>query len=117
MSENTPGLEKQILKQTEKIERAEDQILQEEKKILAAEKEIIKSGLQTTSLPILRSVLVKKISRHKLLFALVATIGMVLIWRGTWHTVDELPILNISLVSLLVGVLVLWFLKKYTDLH
>ncbi|MDO8618407.1 MAG: hypothetical protein Q7R49_00515 [Candidatus Daviesbacteria bacterium] len=121
--------EDKILKEAEKIEEAEKRIKEEEKKILSSEEEILKSsknkksgvfdvdeGLTQRELQIFRLLFIKKLTKHKLISALVVIIATVLIWRGIWHTADDIPILSYSLVSLGVGILLLWILKKYTDL-
>lgn len=112
------------------IERAEQRIEKEEKRILEVEKDILKSvkdqpievfsvssGESKHKIHLFRTVIVKKIVRHKLIFAIISTVALVLIWRGTWHIIDEIPFLNISIVSLLVGIFIIWAFKKYTDMH
>lgn len=43
------------------------------------------------------------LSRYPLVYALVGGVGIVLFWRGVWHTADEIPFLSNSWVSLLAG--------------
>src|SRR3990172_11424901 len=107
--------EKRILAEARKIEAAEERISQEEEQILAAEKSILKNfrrpalsklienGLTRRELYFLRAIFIGKIIRHKFIFTLLVTAGIVLVWRGVWHTADDIPILSYSLVSLLVG--------------
>lgn len=122
--------EKEIIEEADRIERAEENIKREEKKILEAEKNIASSyqknsifslmvdrGLSTKGLGLVRNLFARRVSKHRLVFALIATTGVVLIWRGIWHAADELPIISGSLISLGVGVLLIWLIKKYTDLH
>lgn len=102
-----------------KIEKKEKEILEKETQILNTEQvllKILKEG-PLANITRLRAKMLRKVGRHKLIFALLATVGMVMVWRGTWHTLDEIPIVQYSLVSFGVGVLVLWLLKKYTDMH
>lgn len=119
--------EKQILEEERKIEAAEERIAHEEKHILSAEQAILKSnrsgfssifrgGLDPTERYFLRKRVIKRFARHKLLFSLLVTIGVVLVWRGIWHTADALPIISLSLVSFVVGIAVLWLIDQYTDI-
>lgn len=121
--------EDKILKEAEKIEEAEEKIKAEEKKIADSQEEILKNsknnkssifgvdeGLTQRELQIFRLLFIKKLTKHKLISALMVITATVLIWRGIWHTIDDTPILSYSLVSLGVGILLLWILRKYTDL-
>ncbi|OGE31591.1 hypothetical protein A2631_00450 [Candidatus Daviesbacteria bacterium RIFCSPHIGHO2_01_FULL_44_29] len=126
MSQTNQDLKKAIDKiesAEEKIELNEAKILEEERKILSSVKETpvnifdLDPGTTKRKIHLFRLTIIKKIARHKLLYGIVVTISLVLIWRGLWHTIDELPIISISLVSLGVGLLSIWILKKYTDLH
>lgn len=47
------------------------------------------------------------LSRYPIVYALIGGIGVVLFWRGVWHTADDIPILDNSWVSLIVGSLIL----------
>lgn len=120
--------EKNILEEAKKIEEAEEKIKEEEKKILSSQDEILKNtknkksqvfsineGLTSRELQIFRLLFIKKLTRHKLISALVVITATVLIWRGIWHTVDDIPILSYSLISLGVGIFLLWIIRKYKD--
>ncbi len=120
--------EDKILKEGEKIEKAEERIKEEEKKILSSQEEILKSskdkksnifavdeGLTSRELQIFRLLFIKKLTKHKLISALVVITATVLIWRGIWYMADDIPILSYSLVSLGVGILLLWIIRKYKD--
>ncbi len=121
--------EQQILEAVKQIKKAEQRIDQEEKEILLSEKKVLdvlhksplaafklEDGLSPREAAFFRSLLLRKISKHRLIFALVVTVGTVLIWRGIWHSADELPIISSAVVSLVVGIGILWLVKKYTDL-
>lgn len=121
-------VEAQILKEEEQIKQTEAHIREDEKKIVGAEKVIMGSirkhpirallpgGFNARELELVKAVFTRKITRHRLLMAILATIGVVLVWRGIWHTADELPLISISVVSLLIGIIILWLIKRYTDL-
>lgn len=122
-------IEKNILDEAKEIERSEQSIKEHERRILESERNIlshmknkpktlfINSDLTKQELHFLRMTFIRKIARHKLLYAILITLTFVLVWRGTWHTIDEIPILNHSLVSLGVGIFLVWLLKKATDLQ
>jgi hypothetical protein len=46
-----------------------------------------------------------KLSHYPVLYALLGGIGIVLFWRGVWHTADDLNLS--SLLSLIIGFLLL----------
>ena len=46
-----------------------------------------------------------KLSHYPILYALVGGIGIVLFWRGVWHTADDINIS--SLLSLIIGFVIL----------
>lgn len=46
-----------------------------------------------------------KLSRKPLLYALIGSIGIILLWRGIWHTADDLGMS--SILSLVLGVIIL----------
>jgi hypothetical protein len=48
----------------------------------------------------------EKLSHAPLLYALIAGTGVVLFWRGIWHTADEFTFLN-GPVSLIIGSVIL----------
>lgn len=47
------------------------------------------------------------LSRYPIAYALLGGVGVVLFWRGVWHTADEIPVLNNSIVSLATGSVIL----------
>jgi len=47
----------------------------------------------------------RKLSHHPILYALVGGIGVVLFWRGIWHTADDINIG--SIVSMIIGATIL----------
>jgi hypothetical protein len=48
-----------------------------------------------------------KLSRSPLLYALIGGVGIVLFWRGVWHTADMIPIIENGPVSIIVGAVIL----------
>ncbi len=47
-----------------------------------------------------------RLSRAPLLYALIGGVGLVLFWRGVWHTADSIAFLN-GPVSVVVGTVIL----------
>lgn len=43
------------------------------------------------------------LSRYPIVYALLGGVGVVLFWRGVWHSADGIPFLSNAWVSLLVG--------------
>ena len=57
------------------------------------------------------------LSRHPIIYAFIGGIGIVLFWRGVWHTADLFPFLNgpisiiiSSVILLLTGLFVSFFI-------
>jgi len=48
-----------------------------------------------------------RLSRYPILYALFGGVGVVLFWRGVWHSADGIPFLENSWVSIAVGSLIL----------
>jgi len=48
----------------------------------------------------------EKLSHYPIIYALLGGIGVVLFWRGIWHTADSFPILN-GPVGTILGALIL----------
>ena len=120
--------EKEIIKEAERIEEAQERIEKEEKEILTSEKRIfsylrnhsflsffIEPGLTKRELKFFRLTLVNKITKHKLIYVLILTFAFVLIWKGFWDFVDTIPFLSNWFVSIVAGLLIIWFLRRYTD--
>lgn len=53
---------------------------------------------------------------HKLLFPLVVGIGVILVWKGLWNLVDQVPLLSYSLISLSLGLIILWAFNRFNSL-
>lgn len=118
--ENIEAKEKVLMEEVDKIEEAQDNIEKEEKEILRSEKRVssylVDSGLSVRRLNFFRLVFSNRISKHKLLFALLLTLAIVLIWRGFWLAIDSVPILSNWPVSIVVGAFIVWLLRRYTAL-
>lgn len=102
-----------------KIEQLESKILKEEEKIEKKEAEILTFDKSVTGvvkdLSSFRSTLVRRIAKHKFIYTLVIALGVVMVWRGLWDLTESL--ITSSIISLLGGILLLWLIKKYTEIH
>ncbi|MBI3485591.1 hypothetical protein HY025_01455 [Candidatus Daviesbacteria bacterium] len=120
--------EARILKETEKIEEAEERIKQEEKEILESEQKIlatakehplktlVRHGLSRRGIGFIRATYLKRLSKHRFIYALIVLFAIVLVWRGFWETTSLVPFLANPVIALLIGIGLLWILKKYTNL-
>lgn len=111
--------EKKIERNIKKIERIENKIEDQEKEIMGVEKTILKHAghrFYPREFKFLRVVLLKKIARHKLLYTLSISTGIVLVWRGIWETSAMIPFISYPLVALTIGIIILWLSEKYTEL-
>ncbi len=48
-----------------------------------------------------------KLSRYPIIYAVVGGVGIVLFWRGVWHTADMIPFIQNGPVSIAVGTILL----------
>lgn len=46
------------------------------------------------------------LSRHPIIYAFIGGIGIVLFWRGVWHTADLFPFLN-GPMSIIISIIIL----------
>ena len=55
----------------------------------------------------------KKVHRVPLARLLIGAIGIVLLWRGIWDFAKDVPILEEPIVSVVIGLLLLYFSHEY----
>lgn len=117
-------IEEKILKEEAEIKQTEAHIREDEKKIAQSEKVILGTlnkhplkaivpGIFTTDeMRYLREIFTR---RYRFLISAFATLGGIMIWYGIWHTLELIPLLSVGVVSFLVGLLILWLVKRYSD--
>lgn len=102
-----------------KIENQEAKILEKEQKIEQEEAEILKVDKVVAGsikdFSQLRSNFARRIAKHRFIYTLLISLGVVMVWRGMWELTES--IITSSLVSLGLGVVLLWLIKKHTDIH
>lgn len=114
--------EGKILAEEKKIESVENKILANEEKILEKLKspqfnEVFEEDSTRKDEVTFRRRVKQRIAKHRFLFALLIAFAVVLIWRGLWEITEKLPLISESVIALLVGIGILWFFEKYTELH
>lgn len=124
--------EEQIEKLEEKIISEEDEIKSLEHKIEVKEDKILKShdrvfkmvgglnflfgGDAKYHAKFIKSGFIKRFNKHKLIYGLTSIISIVLIWRGVWHLADSTPGISNPIVSILLGLFILWFIDRISEL-
>lgn len=107
---------KKILRQGAVIEEKVDHLIQEEQKVEKNVEEVKQEETVIAQVESKRKRFVRRLAKHKFLFSMVASLGVVLVWRGLWDVTAELPVLKDSLVALLIGFAIIWFLEKYSEI-
>lgn len=74
-----------------------------------------RDGLSRRELGLIHKSLLHHIGRHKLILGLIAIIGGVLLWHGLWNLVDITPLATNYVLSISIGLFLLWLFNKYSD--
>ncbi len=114
------NLNKEIVEELKEIKKEEAEILEKEKsseKILKSSsfKEVLEAAPALHEVNTFRSKVVRRLQKHRLLFTLFVALGIVLVWRGLWEITEHF--ITSAVVSLILGIVLLWLIKRYTDLH
>lgn len=107
--------EKKITKQTEKLLEMKpvmQALAQKEETIAVEEEKIVNSELN-----FFQRFFVSRAKKHKILFQLIILLGVVLVWRGLWDLFDQIPVISSALISIVVGLFLLWLFNRITDLN
>lgn len=89
-----------------------EQVVVEEKE----EQDVVKEVEKVESVEDLKTNLIVHAKHHKLLFPLVVAVGVVLVWRGLWNLFDQLPIVSYSVISLALGLIILWAFNRFNSI-
>lgn len=113
-------LEKKIFGEIKNIESLEKEIKKSEenisKNLTQGIKTMSKDGINYREASLIKKSILRKIAKHKFLFTVLVTLGVVLVWRGFWGFTESIPFLENSLVSLIIGFSILWLIEQYTEL-
>src|SRR5579859_134379 len=114
--------EKHIEAEEVKIEKVENKLLRDEEVLVGtvesgAFKRLMEGGRVLREAAHAKKIFVKKIAKHKFVFTLIVSTGIILVWRGIWEYSATLPILSSSLIALFVVMGILWLIEKYSDLQ
>lgn len=105
-----------VLDQQKELVKKQDVILD---KVAVDEKEeetVVAEVKSVEKVSDLQKNLIFHARHHKLLFPLVVAVGVVLVWRGLWNLFDQVPILSYSLISLTLGIIILWAFNRFNSL-
>ncbi len=112
--------EKQILAEEKKITEEAEALLKIKpaiKKILEKEQVVVaEEAAVTTELNFFQRFFVTRARKHKAIFQVIIVAGVVLVWRGIWGIFDQMPIVSSAVISLIIGLILLWLFNKITDL-
>jgi len=104
-------VDKVIDQQKELVKKQEvilEQVVVEEKE----EEEVIEEVGKVEKVSDIQKNLITRARHHKLLFPLVITAGVVLVWRGLSGIFDATPIISYSFISLALGIIILWVFNR-----
>lgn len=93
----------------------EGEILDAEQMILSEEKKVEKEILWLKKANAHRLHIVRRLAKHKFVFSMIVTFGVVLLWRGMWGLTEMVPVIKETGGSLFLGFGILWFLEKYSE--
>lgn len=85
-----------------------DQVAVEEKE----EQEVVAEVGEVEKVSDLQKNLITHARHHKLLFPLIITAGVVLVWRGLTGIFDATPLVSYSFISLALGIIILWVFNR-----
>ena len=118
---------KQVEVEIEKIKSAEKAIEREEARLETLEEKLIakldKTDAditdlgRTSRLSVWRASLARKLSKHKILYSVLISFGVVQVWRGLWDWSETIPWLASPFIALAIGLAILWLTKRYSDLE
>lgn len=123
---DTPQATKEVKEKVNELLDKVDTVITQQKE-LAKKQEVIldqvgveeKQGIETEhevekveEVSALQEKLITKAKHHQLLFPLVITAGVVLVWRGLTGIFDATPLVSYSFISLALGIIILWAFNR-----
>ena len=123
---DTPQATKEVKQKVEELLDKVDAVLDQQKELVqkqevileqvtVEEKEaenIVEKVEEAEEVGSLQQNLITRARHHKLLFPLVITAGVVLVWRGLSGIFDATPLVSYSFISLTLGIIILWVFNR-----
>ena len=105
----------ELLKEEDQILKTEHSILAEETVLEHEVKSLEKKISVLNAFESHRKRVVRRLAKHKFIFSILVSLGVVLVWRGIWDITSVMPVLKDSFVALIVGFAILWYLEKFSE--
>lgn len=124
-SEQIEKLEEKIISEEDEIESLERKIETKEDKILKSHDKVFKmvggfnflfGGDTKYHAKFIKSGFIKRFNKHRLIYGLTSIVSVVLIWRGVWQLADLTPGISNPIISIALGIFVLWFIDRVSEL-
>lgn len=115
------NLERKIIAEEEEIKKLEKKIDSKEGRILDTQGKILQStgGLKLIGSSVskyqaklIHSGFLKRLNKHKILYSFITLVSVVLIWSGIQNFLASVPIIHNPLVSIALGVLIVWIIDR-----
>lgn len=108
------NLEKKVLKEEKKIERAEVRIESEEKAILRRESRELSllSGFGLIKGKFVQSRFASRFKKHKVLYSFITLVSVIMIWTGVQAFITKAPGISNPLISIPLGLLIVWIIDR-----
>lgn len=114
---DTPQATKEVKEKMDTLLDKVDTVLDQQKE-LVKKQEVILEQVNTDEKEVqseiekVNSSFIVRTKSHKFLFPLIVTAGVVLVWRGLSGIFDATPLVNYSVVSLILGIAILWIFNN-----
>ncbi len=124
-SEQIEKLEERIISEEDEIKNLEKKIESKEDRILKSHSRVLKMvggfnflfGRDTNyHVKFIKSGFIKRFNKHRLIYGLTSIISVVLIWRGVWLLADSSPGISNPIISIVLGVFILWLIDRVSEL-
>ncbi len=107
--------EKELNKQAKKLSSIESllrKLLSKKESITLEEEKIVSSELN-----FFQRYFVNKSRKHKIAVQIIIVLAIVMVWRGLWDLFDQLPVISSAIISLILGLFLLWIFNRFSDLN
>lgn len=101
-----------VLDQQKELVKKQEVILEQVTTDEKEEETVAKEVGKVEKVTDLQKNLITHARHHKLLFPLIITAGVVLVWRGLTGIFDATPLISYSFISLALGIIILWIFNR-----